>query len=244
MKMLFVDETDRQESARTRTFFCLCGLVLNEEHIIAASNELESIKIKYGLDNLKDSRKTGLSEKTRLDLTQEVFDVLAKHEAQVIGIVLGETSMSYKLPKEEMYMGAISFLMERFTIPLIKEGQIGSVVCDSLDSRTQRAIREKFHEFVRKENVQMAWDAKPMGAYHDHVLPTLLFTDDEQSVLVQAVDLVATSLNSAIVNTTKGGKPIVVNDLPNGNKFLSIYWPLFVRSRAGKVEGWGIKNWD
>jgi len=134
--------------------------------------------------------------------------------------------------------------MERFALSLFKSGTIGAVIFDSLNTATQTSLRRSFYEHVRAGVVQMAWNTTPTCTLKDHILPTLLFTDDDQSLLIQAVDLIATSLNSGIVNTTRKGKGIVVDELPTGNKFLSIYWPLFVRSPTGRVDGWGIKNWD
>lgn len=244
MKLLFVDETDRQANATNRTFFCICGLSIDESVVLVASNELEEIKTRYGLSNLKDSRKTSLGEATKISLTTEVFACLSKHGVKIVGIILGDFSLSFNLPKKDMYMGAMSFLMERFALSLVKEKTNGVVIFDSVDHALEKDLRQKFYEYIREEKVQMAFDAVPRCAFRDEILPSLLFSDDNHSVLVQAVDLIATSLNSAIVNTTKSGESITVSSLPTGNKFLTIYWPLFAASPAGKVEGWGVKVWD
>lgn len=244
MKLLFVDETDRQANATSRTFFCICGLSIDESVVLTASNELEEIKTHYGLSNLKESRKSGLDEATRISITTDVFNCLSKFEVKIVGIILGDFSLSFGLPKKDMYMGAMSFLMERFALSLVKERASGLVIFDSVDHALEKDLRQKFYEYIREEKVQMVFDANPRCAFRDEILPSLLFSDDNHSVLIQAVDLVATSLNSAIVNTAKSGTPIIVSSLPAGNKFLAIYWPLFATSPGGKIEGWGIKVWD
>lgn len=243
MKIVFVDETDRQADATHRTFFCICGLIVDDSKVISLTAALETIKAKYGLANLKDCRKNGLDESTRIAITSEIFACLNDNGAKIIGVILGDFSLSAKLPKEDIYMGAISFLIERVVLSLIKEGGNGVVVFDSMEKSLEKELRKRFYDYVNTGVIQMTWKAEPEGAIKDHILSTLMFSDDDQSPLIQAVDLVAVSLNSAIANTYSPKKPIVVNDLPNANKFLKIYWPLFVRDSKGKVEGWGIKVW-
>lgn len=244
MKIIFIDETDRQASSTNRTFFCICGLVVDGNRLIEITNRLEEIKAKYNLPNLKDCRTTGMDEEARLAITSEMFECLNSGGIKVIGIVLGDFSLSFNLPKADMYMGAMSFLIERFTLPLIRDSEAGIVIFDGMEKSLENELRKKFYDYTRTEVIQMAWKSQPEGAVRDHVLPTLFFTDDAQSLLIQAIDLVAVSLNSAIANQQKNGGKIVIKDLPENNKFLKIYWPLFVQSPKGEVEGWGIKIWD
>ena len=244
MKIIFIDETDRQASATVRAFFCICGLVIDDSEAISLINELEVIKNRHELSNLKDSRKTGLDESVRMAITTEIFDCLSKHKVQIMAIVLGSFSLSFNLAKDDMYMGAMSFLIERFTLSLMKLATSGLTVFDGVEKTLEKSMREKFYKYVQADVIQMPWDAKPKGSTKDFVHPTLFFADDDQCVLIQAVDLIATSLNSAIVNATKSGPVISVDDLPKNNKFLEIYWPLFVTSPKGSVKGWGIKIWD
>ncbi|MDB4984662.1 MAG: hypothetical protein JWM20_841 [Patescibacteria group bacterium] len=244
MKLVFIDETDRQASSTVHAFFSICGLVIDESEIMATTNELEEIKKKYNFSNLKESRKSGLSEQEKVIISTEVFDCLKKHNASIISIVLGDFSMSFNMPKDDLYMGAIQFLMERFCLILMKVNSCGLAIFDCTEKRFEKKLREKFYEYIQTQTVHMAWESKPRGPMRDFIQPTLFFADDEQSILIQAVDLIAVSLNSAIVNITQSNPKIMVADLPSGNKFLNIYWPLFASSSSGKVEGWGVKVWD
>lgn len=243
MKLLYVDETDRQANAQKRLFFCICGLIVDDSVVLPLSNELEAIKVSYGLSNLKESRNSGLDKASKIKLTEEIARTLIKFDAKVVGIVLGDFSMSFNLPLCDMYMGAMSFMAERFALTVHKAGVTGIAIFDCLEPTLEKCFQEKFYTYVMETPLQMHWQDKPLGQMNDFLLPTLHFVDDQQTILVQAIDLIATSLNSAIVNTTKNGFDVKVSDLPSGNDFLKIYWPLFVTSPTGKISGWGIKVW-
>lgn len=76
------------------------------------------------------------------------------------------------------------------------------------------------------------------------IFPSLLFSNDEYSNILQIVDLIGVSLNSALFNQLNKNPTINVNNLPNYNKYLEIYWPLFeFNPRNGSVNGWGLKIW-
>ncbi|MDD5318633.1 MAG: DUF3800 domain-containing protein [Candidatus Pacebacteria bacterium] len=240
MKLLFVDETDRQATTASRKFFCICGLLIDAENLIDITKKLEEIKNHYNLSNLKDARKSNLDEATRIEITSKIFDCLTKYKADVMGVVLGDTSLSYKLPLEDIYSGAMSFLLERYAIILKKQNTTGMVIFDTVDA-IENKLRGKFFDHVQKEEVNMF--GNKVCAIKDHVSPSLLFADDKHSVLIQAIDLIAVSLNSALVNTWEPKSPVSVENLPQSNKFLNIYWPLFARSPRNRVDGWGVKIW-
>jgi len=247
MRLFFIDETDRQEGAQG-PFFCICSLAIGGENLLIASNELEDIKVKYSLSNLKDARKTGLPEATRLALTKEIYDCLSKYNVKVRATIIGDFTLSKHPPKEDSYMGAISFLIERFVLSLKDDKETGIIVFDSVEEKLQKKLREQFYEHIRNEKLTMfsryTLTTKILGQYRDYLYPSILFSDDRHSILIQAVDLMATSLNSAIVNVLKVEKFIKIPDLPQNNPFLGIYWPLFMRSPGGEVAGWGIKVWN
>ncbi|MCR4279159.1 MAG: hypothetical protein NUV78_00240, partial [Candidatus Zambryskibacteria bacterium] len=148
MRLLFADETDRQASAAKRSFFCICGLSVDGAEAVVLSNELEGIKSRYGLANLKEARKTGLSEDIRLAITNEIQAALSAHKAKIIAIVLGDISLSYLSPLEDIYMGAMSFLLERFALPLMRGGEFGLVTFDSVDKSLEKELRKRFYEYV------------------------------------------------------------------------------------------------
>lgn len=243
MRLLFVDETDRQATTENPDFFCICGLSIDGD-VIEVCRELEKIKSDYNLSSLKDSRKTRLDESVRLEIAEKIKESLVKHEAHIIGIILGSDSLSSKLPKEDIYMGAMQFLMERFTLFLTKteNKELGLVIFDCIGEKIERKLRKRFYEYINSREVTMMGTHKAF--FKDYIYPSILFADDDQNILIQAVDLIAVSLNSAVANTTTIGSPINFLKLQTGNKFLSIYLPLFAKSPKGEVEGWGIKIWN
>lgn len=242
MKLLFIDETDRQQSAGNgRAFFSICGLSINEKDVIEVNKKLEDIKNEYSLSNLKDARKTSLTEEIRLSITKNIAECLSKYDIKIRGIVMGSDSLSYMMNLEDIYIGAISFILERFTLSLMSETNTGLVVFDTIGSDTEKKLRLKFYRYVMDESLEMR--GNHLAFYKDYIYPSILFSDDSYTNLIQAVDLIATSLNNALINCGGTRTPINIMDLPNHSKFLQIYWPLFMTSPAGKVEGWGIKIW-
>ena len=71
----------------------------------------------------------------------------------------------------------------------------------------------------------------------------MFFGKDEYSEMLQVADLIVTSLNSAYWKFTQDKTFKYIDDLPEYNQFLKIYWPLFVKNSDGKVERYGIKVW-
>lgn len=76
----------------------------------------------------------------------------------------------------------------------------------------------------------------------NNIYPALFFVRDEYSNSIQVADLINTSLNSALHNYLKENGEININELPNYNNYLNIYWNLFEKNpNNGKIEGWGLK---
>ena len=241
MRFLLVDETDRQESING-PFFCLCSISIDEQFLIPSSQALEKINRKYNFSNLKQLRKSGIDEDNRLRVTREIYECLKKYDVVVRAVVIGEYSLSRKLPKDTIYMGALSFLLERFALSLHEEKGSGMVIFDSMDRNIENGIRGQFYKHVLEDSIEFA--SKHVADFRDLIYPCILFSDDNHNTLIQAVDLIATSLNNSIFNSYKKNSFITISDLPQYNKFLEIYWPLFMTSPGGKVNGWGVKLWN
>jgi len=242
MQILFADETDKQEGAEKRLFFCISSLAVEKEKLLTLSKNLEEIKTKHNLSNLKNSRKTALSESKRLEITKEIFQTLYDNDVKARAIVIGSFTLSRPISPEDLYFGALDFLVERWYMTLKKKNKIGFVIFDTVDRKLENSLRKKFYNYISEGECK--YITKSYGFYRECIYPTLLFSDDNHSLLLQAADLIGTSLNSAIVNTLKKITYIDIQNLPEENKFLKIYWPLFMRSPSGKISGWGIKIWD
>lgn len=109
-----------------------------------------------------------------------------------------------------------------------------------MNKKLENDIKNKFFELISESEHRM-YD-KVDGYYRDKIYPSLLFSNDEHSTILQATDLIATSLNNAVWRNTQQ-ENLDAEKLPNYNDYLKIYWPLFVKNPAGKVSGWGIKVW-
>lgn len=54
MKLIFIDESEKQQSSK-KIFFCLCSLMVDKEQLFIVEDKLREIKEKYSLDNFKVS---------------------------------------------------------------------------------------------------------------------------------------------------------------------------------------------
>ncbi len=238
MKFLFIDESERQQKTKNQThFFCLCGLMIDEENLLNLENNLKILRKKYSLSNFKESRKR---YHFKLELTKELYEILKIHNAKIISIILGDIALR-DIHAVDAYFDALTFLIERFFINLKKDEKIGIIIFDSVNKALENDIKKKFSEFISEEEHMMHF--KLAGYYKDKIYPSLLFSNDEYSTILQATDLIATALNSAVWKSFEK-ENFNVETFSDYNEYLKIYWPLFVKSPTGKVSGWGIKVWS
>jgi len=241
MRFLFIDESEKQKNRYQRYFFSLCGLMVDEENLISLNNELNKIKEEYGFSNLKELR-GGISREIKLEVTHKVFQILSSNDAEVITAILGDIALKYVTTVNNVYFDALTFLIERFFIHLSKENKRGIIIFDSVDKSLENKLRNKFYDYISTQPLVMY--SKRKGYFREKIFPSIFFSDDEHTTILQATDLIATSLNSAVWTALQdNGKKFSVEKLHERNEYLRIYWPLFVKSPKGRVNGWGIKIW-
>jgi len=242
MKIIFVDESYKQTGRYNRYYFVLCGLIVDSNNLLSIEHELAPIRQKYKLANLKELRKS--DKETRLAVSEEIFNILNKYGSRIIASCIGSTTLEKAKAQADRYKWGLSFLIERFYLYLYKNKDNGLVIFDSIDKGTEKELRKWFYNEVLTYNVEM-FDA-PKGKLIDRIYPAILFSDDKYTNILQAVDLVGWSLNSAIWHAIRDrsiGVSWNINSLYTKNPFLEIYWPLFL-SRGSRVEGYGIKWWS
>lgn len=239
MKFLFIDESEKQEGKNRRYFFCLCGLMVNEDNLLTLTNELDTLRKKYKLSNLKDARKK-LPRRTKTKITKEIFRILQSNNTEIISAILGNRALMEINRVDNAYFDSLTFLIERFFIHLEKSRKAGIIVFDSVNKSVEKSLRKKSFDFISKEKHIMYGTVK--GHYNEKIFPSIFFSNDQHCTVLQATDLIATCLNSAFWACVKE-RNLDVEDLPNRNKYLKTYWPLFVKSSTGKVNGWGVKIW-
>lgn len=244
MKILLIDETDKQrDSSKARAYFVLCGMVVGGDDMVKISNELEDILDKYKIATLKTARKGGLTISKKLIITTSVFKILSKYHVEIRAAFLGEYTMRTKRKVSDTYLGALDFILERYFLSLKSCGESGLVVMDNLDRPTENELKKKYCRHIRTEG--QVWVSAPnkKDPYKNKICSWLLFSEDDNNLLLQATDLIAASLNNAIGNSISKNA-LDVEKLPSENAYLQIYWPLFAKSPKGKVSGWGVKLWN
>lgn len=243
MKLLFIDETDRQKSKNKKYYFVLCGLVVNGDNLISLAKELNNICESYKLKSLKDTRKRNLKKDIKIEITKRVYKVLKEGKVEARSTFLGNITLESIRKVNDIYFGALTFLVERYFLSLKASDETGVIIFDSVDKKLENQLRKRFFDYIASEKLIWAVSGRIEGDYKDRIYSSLLFSNDEHSIILQATDLIANCLNSAIWKDFEKGA-IDIENLYKNNEYLKIYWPLFVKSPAGKINGWGIKVWQ
>ncbi len=170
---------------------------------------------------------------------------------------MGKTTLEALSPINLRYMETLRFIVERFNIHLTKENKLGIIIHDSVGNVENRFKRD-FYKFVLNEEQTIHGVKK--GKYRERIYPSIFFSEDEHSEILQICDIIARCLQNAIwehlyeikvfnpskVPVFKEENKIFINydKLPDYNKYLKVYWPLFVKSPGNNsVDRWSIKFW-
>jgi len=242
MKLIFIDESKKQENSKNKFFLIQLGLVIDKDNLQKVEKEIEGLKQKWRIENLKKIREPPYTKETKLKFTRELSNILESNNVKVISSVLGDIALRNIRKIENSYFEAIKFVLERFFINLNKEGKSGIIIHDEVDKETENELKEKVYNLISKEEFKCRIVSKP---YIDRIYPALMFSNDKHSNILQTSDLIALSLHNAIwKNWNNIKKPFFdSNKLPENNEFLKLYWNLFMKDPNGSVDGWGIKFW-
>jgi hypothetical protein len=243
MKILFVDETDRQRSSDDKYYFMLCGLILDSDALVLIMNELKSVTEKYKITNLKVTRGK-IDKNKKIKMTEEIAYIFKKYDVKILSICLGGYTLKNTKEPPDRYLGALDFLLERFFIRMNQKNEIGIVILDSVNPKLQNKLKDKYYEHVQKSSASWASSGKIIGYYKDRLFSDLLFSDDKYNILLQVTDLVAVALNNAMWKSFEEGD-FNIDKLYSKNEYLNLYWPFFAKNPdTKKVDGWGIKFWN
>ncbi len=241
MKLLFIDESKKESSKLNRYFFCQVGLMVDKEKLLLIEKGIEKIKEKYEIVSLKHIR-GNISREKRLLITTELSDLLKKHDAKVLSTILGNVAMKQINHISDSYYEALNFLIERFFINLNKEKKTGLIIHDIIDNNIECKLRTKIHKLLAKENFKLGKIDEP---FINRIYPIITFAQDDHSNILQASDLIATSLQYSVRKACPNLKKLKfkVSELPKTNDYLAKYWDLFVKDKNGSVDGLGLKVW-
>ena len=124
----------------------------------------------------------------------------------------------------------LSFIIERFIFHNNRRNEEGMVIFDSLDKNIENEMNNSF--FLENKD-------------KSNIFHSILFSKDEYTNILQMSDLIGVGLNSAIYKSLNKYGYVNIDELPNFNPYLKIYWPLFEKNtNNNSVEGWGIKVWN
>lgn len=241
MEIMLVDESYDLDKASKHRSFVLAGLIVDIKNLLDVENELDEIKEKNGLETLRDLRVKKLKDEnqtSKLDISKNISAVLEDNDCIIKAMVLTGNSL-YAEGLHAYYNRCMHALVDRFSLHLRKHGEKGMIILDSLDQRREHKFGKTHYLYMKTFSI--TWYGNTVEDFRRRILPTLFFGDDETSSVLQSVDLISKGLQSAVTNSLENNPRIDVNKLNEFNPFLNIYWKLFDRSVAGKLDGWGIK---
>lgn len=239
----FVDESESNES--DSHYHILAGVLIPSEHLFEASQEIEELKKKYGLNNLKETRKNEkFKHDDKIKITKELVILLIKFNVIFIAIIeISNTRIDDQNKRRTIYYDSVQLLSERVTLYSHKNQRKWFFIADALSYRQYKLkeLKKKINSNIRESNTFK----HKIG---DYLFETPFFVEDDFSNFIQVADLVALSLNNGLKKYGgKNGFPIgtdIKNDtLKNYSEYLEIYWPLFDKSCGGAIDGYGIKFW-
>lgn len=233
LKFIFIDETSKTKD--NKCFLCLCGVVVDSKNVTKLESEIQMFKNKYCFENLKDFRKPE-NEKEKINKTKELVEILKNNEVVIISSVMLKNSLNtIKNNNRENFealqrFNDLEFIIERFYFHLNRRRKTGIMIFDSVDNKIKNEMEDLFFNEVSKR--------------FKNIFPSLLFSKDEYSNILQVSDLIGVSLNSALYTSLKNHQYINVDQLPTYNPYLNEYWQLFEVNKDNQlVKGWGLKVW-
>ncbi len=239
MKLFFIDESKKQQNKRKKLFFAQLGLMVDVVQVLSLEKEIIKLKKRYSVESLKDLRKR-VSPDIKLQSTKALYGLLNKHKVKLLAAVLGSRYLEAQQHMENAYFDGLFFLTERFFIHLRKEDKVGLIVHDQIDG-VESNLRKQMYSHITEQYFTMYGDL--IEPFLDRIYPSIFFAKDDFSHILQVTDLIATAFQNAIWEMMKKNKSIDANRFCDYNKYLKIYWPLFVKNNQSNVDGWGIKVW-
>lgn len=246
MKIIFIDESERNKKKRKK-YFLLLGLVVEKRDSINLELELNEFKINQEMNSIKDLRTSKFDKENRMKLTDELIEILKNNNVSAISIILGPFSLGRRKFKET-YKEGLDFILERFFLGLKRDNKIGMIILDSLPSKIEKELKFEIRNMLHERSVYMF--GKNKGRYQDLILPTPLFIEDDHSNILQMTDILCTSLQNAVWNFVEQNQDYKLTQLKNNEdklvnygEYLSKYWEILEKGPNGKVAGWGIKTW-
>jgi len=241
MIFCFVDESENRKSDY---YLILLGVLVDSNSLFEISFEIEDLKEKFGLKNLKELRNTQrFKQNDKLSATEQLANILRKYDVRFISVIEFPSSIktdSYNYVRKKLYYDAAYRLSERTTLYARRKNKKWILVADTLKYKEDvfRSIKEKIKKDIREEGETFNLKIKY------YLFETPFFVEDELCNFIQVADLVALSLNHALRNYLKEkAYPINIEILDEFSPYLSHYWPLFDKNSHEKVDGWGVKIW-
>lgn len=249
MKILFIDESKKQDSGKIKEAFVLVGLMVDMEKIVSLESEIDEIKERYGIKKIEDIRKIEVKE-ARLALTVELRDKLYSANCKVLSAIYGEVALSNYKKIEEVYPDCFDFILDRFFINLDMAKEDGFVIHDEFGKPYGVSFIKECFKRIKEGFFSATW-TKKKTPFKKRIYPQIFFGKDDYSNLLQVSDIIASSLNwayrkkrSTIDSEELHKLKSELEDLRNQNDYLSIYWDLLVKNpKTGEASNYGVKLW-
>jgi hypothetical protein len=251
MKIMFIDESKKQDSGKIKEAFILLGLMIDSKKIIEIETEIDEIKERYGIQKIEDIRKIKEKE-ARLALTVEIRDKLLEKDCRILSSIYGEVALSNYKKIEEVYPDCFDFILERFFMNLNMKSpkEDGLIIHDEFGKPYGQSFIRESYKKIKNESFSPCW-TKIKTPYKERIYPQIFFGKDDYSNLLQLSDIIVSSLNFAYRKLKEGVEyeklgslKSKLEELREQNDYLNLYWDLFVKNpKNGEASNYGIKLW-
>ena len=246
MYIIFIDESGQPggydvENKKLKDgatkYFVLSGFMINGNDLIKIEQQLNQIKIKYGLSKESEAKwnssyKTlGMELETYKKYKCEICSIISTYKNSVVGIVMDKEEC-YKNKKgienhNDIYAFALNLLMERFCMEVTdRDGRNTNIpvilFTDSRKNDNNNKLDKELQISYRR--------AKNMGTKYigfPNFSESLVFIDSQYSSGIQLADFCAGAIFKCFED--------------NNSDFINILKPA-IRNHNGKIAGVGIKK--
>lgn len=246
MYLVFIDESGqpggwnneiKELTPNNSRYFTLGGFMIEANNILEIESKLRDIKIKYGLNEMKEIKwsssysKLGLNFEQYKNIKADIIKMISEYKNSVIGIVM-DKEYCYRNRKDiknhnDIYAFALNLLMERVCMEISdREGRNAKTPALMFTDSRKNDNNNKLDK-----ELQIAYlRAKSLGTHYikfPNFCESLVFLDSNYSCGIQCADFCAGAIH----------KKFEMND----ETFFNLLQPGIRCNKQQNIFGYGIK---
>jgi hypothetical protein len=200
MKLIYIDEsgnTGTRSDDPAQPYHLLAALVIDDFNVRTIENDIRTLGLKhfgaasqntdfefhgYEIHKGKGRYFSGLKIEKRIEIMDDLLQIIKNHELQIIYIVINKALNQAKLHPHQL---AFLLLVQRIEDYLISQNSLGLLVADENDDIEQRLI----DDLERFKTVDTGFGYRSTKA--EHIIDSVHFVKSNNNHLIQLADVVA-----------------------------------------------------